>query len=79
MQLTRKLLAFFMLFLGLSFPAHAQLSLTTPSFALSGVKTEIQVEGLDLEDAQPALYKVEINGAVASSGVAQKRSCKNSA
>lgn len=72
-QFTQRLiLVVFFAFL-LAVPVSAELTVTGPSFTLSSVKTELKISGLDPDNPAPALYKIEFNGVVASSGVALEK------
>jgi Na+/H+ antiporter NhaC len=48
---------------------EAQLSIKPPAFALSGVKAEYSVSGLNLESDRPVQYKAVIDGQTIVSGV----------
>lgn len=52
---------------------RAEIDLKVPDYALSGVKYQLQTSGLDCESDRPVLFKIELNGVVASSGVALQK------
>lgn len=47
----------------------AQLSVTTPAFAMTGIETTVIIEGLAHDDHQPVHYRVEIDESPVLSGV----------
>ncbi|MDN5279300.1 MAG: hypothetical protein PWR01_3265 [Clostridiales bacterium] len=74
MKFAQKLfLCTLLLFLFSGCASFGEISLTPPTFTLTGVKTEIQISGLNSENKEPVLYKIEINGSVATSGVALEK------
>lgn len=76
MQTAQRLIFFVILLLALACPVQAEISISAPSFTLSSVKTDLQIGGLDLENENPVLYKIEIAGVIASSGVALEKNLK---
>lgn len=50
--------------------AYAQITIKPPTFALTGVKTEFKIEGLDLANQTPVIYKAMVDDKTAISGVA---------
>lgn len=65
----KKLISLLFLLLLLSSSAFANITISPPAFALTGVKTNLIIQNLDLENQTPVMYKVEINGSIATSGV----------
>lgn len=73
MKITIRIIVWSFVFLFLSLPSSASISLELPSFALSGTGFEIKALGLDKEKAAPVQYKVNINGVTIKSGVSLER------
>ena len=71
-----KLLLTVLLFLGCTAHSSAQLQLTPPVFTLTGIKTKLNVSGLDESNTQPVLYRVDIDGQSVLSGVSLESELK---
>jgi Na+/H+ antiporter NhaC len=72
-QFTQRFILVVLIVFSLAVPASAELTVSGPSFTLSSVKTELKISGLNSDNPAPALYKIEFNGVVASSGVALEK------
>ncbi|MFZ5951836.1 MAG: hypothetical protein ACOYXC_14085, partial [Candidatus Rifleibacteriota bacterium] len=77
MQFYKHLLILVFIFSAATMPLIAKFSVSPPAFALSGVKTNLLINDLDKSNENPVIYKIEINGSVASSGVALERDLEN--
>lgn len=69
MRDSRSILLTVFVLLFLSTAANAQLAIKPPSFALSGVKAELTVEGLDTTSNTPVQYKAVVDGQTLESGI----------
>ncbi|KAF1080125.1 MAG: Na+/H+ antiporter [Candidatus Rifleibacterium amylolyticum] len=67
---------FLLLFFCCCSQLSAQLQITPPDFTLSGIKTAISVSGLNEDNPEPVLYRVEIDGQLVSSGVSKESDLK---
>lgn len=47
----------------------AQLQINPPAFTLTGIKTSLQIKGLNEANTEPVNYRVDINGQSVLSGV----------
>jgi Na+/H+ antiporter NhaC len=54
----------------------AQLQVSTPDFTLTGIKTTLSVSGLNEDNNEPVLYRVEIDGQAVLSGVSKESELK---
>lgn len=65
-----------LLFCCFASPLFAQLQITVPDFTLTGVKTTITVTGLEEENKEPVIYRVDIDGQSVLSGVSRESELK---
>ncbi|GAB4269841.1 MAG: hypothetical protein Kow0029_06130 [Candidatus Rifleibacteriota bacterium] len=52
---------------------YGNIVLELPDFSLTGIKTDLKVNGLNDQSPEPAIFKVETNGVIATSGVALEK------
>ncbi|PKL42924.1 MAG: hypothetical protein CVV41_12940 [Candidatus Riflebacteria bacterium HGW-Riflebacteria-1] len=71
-----KMLLTVLLFLGCAVCSEAQLQVTPPAFTLTGIKTVLSVSGLNENNTQPVLYRVDIDGQIVLSGVSSENELK---
>jgi Na+/H+ antiporter NhaC len=73
----KKSLVFVIVFLLTTISLGAEISVNVPSFTLTGIKTELNIKGLNRENDSPELYKVVVNGETVLSGVALEKKLQN--
>ncbi|PKL45346.1 MAG: sodium:proton antiporter [Candidatus Riflebacteria bacterium HGW-Riflebacteria-2] len=71
-----RLCLFVLLFFCCSSQLPAQLQVSTPDFTLTGIKTTLSVSGLNEDNNEPVLYRVEIDGQAVLSGVSKESELK---
>jgi Na+/H+ antiporter NhaC len=67
---------FVLLFFCCSSQLDAQLQISPPDFTLTGIKTTLNVSGLDESNPEPVLYRVEVDGQSILSGVSKESELK---